>query len=64
MHCFFDLDGILLSCKKLTGRTLSALRACRKSGILLFVATARPPILGRMLGWTEEKQGLFDGGVY
>lgn len=62
---FFDLDGTLLnSGKELTSRTLSVLRACRKSGILLFVATARPPILGRMLGWTEEEQGLFDGGVY
>lgn len=62
---FFDLDGTLLNSeKKLTGRTLSALNACRERGIRLFVATARPPILGRMLGWTEEEQELFDGGVY
>lgn len=62
---FFDMDGTLLNSeKKLTGRTLSALNACRERGIRLFVATARPPILGRMLGWTEEEQGLFDGGIY
>lgn len=62
---FFDLDGTLLNSeKKLTGRTLSALNACRERGIRLFVATARPPILGRMLGWKEEEQELFDGGVY
>lgn len=62
---FFDLDGTLLNSeKKLTGRTLSALNACRERGIRLFVATARPPILGRMLGWTEKEQELFDGGIY
>lgn len=62
---FFDLDGTLLnSGKELTRRTASALRACRERGIRLFTATARPPILNRMLGWTEEELGLFDGGVY
>lgn len=62
---FFDLDGTLLNSEKeLTGRTLSALNACRERGIRLFVATARPSILGRMLGWTEEEQELFDGGIY
>lgn len=62
---FFDLDGTLLNGQKeLSGRTVSALSACKKRGIRLFVATARPPILDRMLGWTAEEMGLFDGGVY
>jgi len=45
---FFDLDGTLLNHQKtvspLTGK---ALKTCKERGVKLFVATARPPLLGR-----------------
>lgn len=62
---FFDLDGTLLNSEeKLTCKTIHALAKCKKQGIRLFVATARPPLLGRMLSWDDEIFALFDGGVY
>lgn len=62
---FFDLDGTLLdSQKRISENSRAALRACKDKGIRLFVATARPPILDRMLNWTKEEFGLFDGGIY
>lgn len=42
----------------------AALRQCRKHGIKLFAATARPPILDKMLAWSDEEFSLFDGGIY
>ncbi len=62
---FFDLDGTLLNSKKeLSSKTKSVLVKCRESGIKLFVATARPPILGRSLCWDDSVLSLFDGGSY
>lgn len=62
---FFDLDGTLLnSQKQIPEKTKAALQACKNQGIKLFVATARPPILDRMLHWTSKEFSLFDGGVY
>ena len=62
---FFDLDGTLLTSEKTLARsTWEALRACRKKGISLFIATARAPLLETMLGWTEIELNLFDGGIY
>lgn len=62
---FFDLDGTLLNSKKeMDDSTKTALKECKKHGIKLFVATARPPILDKMLGWDEKEFGLFDGGLY
>lgn len=62
---FFDLDGTLLTSEKtLVRSTREALRACRKKGISLFIATARAPLLETMLGWTEIELNLFDGGIY
>lgn len=61
---FFDLDGTLLdSEKRVPASALRALRRCRERGVRLFVATARPPILEKMLDWSEAGP-LFDGGVY
>ena len=62
---FFDLDGTLLTGKKsISPANRNALKKCRKKGIKVFAATARSPMLDRMLGWTEEELSLFDGGVY
>lgn len=62
---FFDLDGTLLnSDKKITESSMDALQECRKKGIKLFFATARPPLLQKMLSLTEEVIELFDGGSY
>lgn len=61
---FFDLDGTLLSSKKtLLPSSREALRFCREKGVRIFLATARSPMLDRMLGWAEEFS-LFDGGIY
>lgn len=61
---FFDLDGTLLnSAKQVPDSALRALCRCREGGIRLFVATARPPLLEKMLDWTEAKP-LFDGGAF
>lgn len=61
---FFDLDGTLLNAeKRVPDSALNALRQCRQRDIRLFVATARPPLLGKMLDWAEAEP-LFDGGVF
>ncbi len=47
----FDLDGTLLDSRScLSPANLRALRACRQRGILLYVATARPPRFMHCLG--------------
>lgn len=62
---FFDLDGTLLKKDKTVAPSARrALEACRDRGIGLYVATARPPLLGRMLGWDDALLSLLDGGVY
>lgn len=62
---FFDLDGTLLNDDKcISQANLAALSAVRAKGIRLFLATARPPRLDKMLGWSSEILHLFDGGVY
>lgn len=62
---FFDLDGTLLdSNKKIQPTSIKALKHCKDKGIKLFLATARPPLLSKMLGFTDEENNLFDGGVY
>lgn len=61
---FFDLDGTLLdSQKKIPASVRAALKRCREKGVRSFIATARAPMLDRMLGW-EEEFSLFDGGIY
>jgi len=62
---FFDLDGTLLTSRKtLQQSTKAALQACREKGIKIFLATARSPMLDKMLGWSNEEFALFDGGIY
>lgn len=62
---FFDLDGTLLgSDRRISARTRATLAACGDRGIRRFIATARPPLLSRMLGWDAQTHALFDGGVY
>lgn len=62
---FFDLDGTLLTGKKtVSDANRKAIARCRENGIKVFLATARSPMLDRMLGWTDEELSLFDGGVY
>lgn len=62
---FFDLDGTLLdSNKKIQPTSIKALKQCKDKGIKLFIASARPPLLVKMLKFTEEENSLFDGGVY
>ena len=52
---FFDLDGTLLSDRKtISPVNRKALRHLREKGIKVFLATARSPMLDRMLGWTED----------
>ncbi len=61
---FFDLDGTLLnSAKRVPDSAMRALRRCRERGVRLFVATARPPLLEKMLDWTEAGP-LLDGGAF
>ena len=61
----FDLDGTLLNRDRIiTQQTILTLERCKESGIGLFIATARPPLLERMLSWDENTMSLFDGGVY
>ena len=64
--CFFDLDGTLLNSEKqISFKTKEALIECRNRGIQVYIATARPKTLDKMLpGWTKETFELFDGGVY
>ncbi len=62
---FFDLDGTLLdSGKRIPESAREALRAARKRGVKVYLASARSPRLGETLGWTEEEFSLFDGGIY
>ncbi|MDR2182576.1 MAG: HAD family hydrolase [Clostridiales bacterium] len=62
---FFDLDGTLLdSARKISPITRATLERCKKDGIKLYIATARPPLLGKMLLWDDGTLSLFDGGVY
>jgi Cof subfamily protein (haloacid dehalogenase superfamily) len=70
---FFDLDGTLLNSKtELSDKTRITLKQCAKKGYKLFIATARPPLLERMLrnqaNWDEDMLidtlSLFTGGVY
>lgn len=62
---FFDLDGTLLtSSKALSSATIVALKSCRARGVGLFIATGRSPRLDMTLGWPEDTQTLFDGGVF
>jgi len=62
---FFDLDGTLLnSNKQISPVTRQTLERCKQNGIKLYIATARPPLLGKMLSWDDATLSLFDGGVY
>ncbi len=62
---FFDLDGTLLNSERIISQqTRFTLEKCKKSGIRLFIATARPPLLDQMLSWDEKTLSLFDGGAY
>ncbi len=62
---FFDLDGTLLNSKRtISQQTRLTLEKCKERGIRLFIATARPPLLDRMLSWDENTLSLFDGDAY
>jgi len=62
---FFDLDGTLLTSKReMSPETKKALEKCKENGIKLFIATARPPLLDKMLSWNDCILSLFDGGSY
>lgn len=63
---FFDLDGTLLtSSRKLSDKTKTVLKKCREVGIKVFTATARPPLLSKMLNLTtEEEEIIQDGGIF
>ena len=62
---FLDLDGTLLNSKKeISPLTKTTLENCKKDGVKLFVATARPPLLERMLFWDKDTISLFEGGSY
>ena len=62
---FFDLDGTLLNSEKqISPTTKNTLQKCTAKGCKLFIATARPPLLNRMLSWDKDTLGLFTGGSY
>lgn len=63
---FFDLDGTLLNSeKKISKCSKEALIKCRENGTQVYIATARPRTLHKMLPeWTLETFDLFDGGIY
>lgn len=62
---FFDLDGTLLNSKKeISYQTKETLKKCKSNNIKLFIATARPPLLDKMLSWDNDTLSLFDGGAY
>jgi len=70
---FFDLDGTLLNSKtEISDKTRISLKKCAEKGYKLFIATARPPLLNRMLpnqaDWDEnilaDTLSLFTGGLY
>jgi hydroxymethylpyrimidine pyrophosphatase-like HAD family hydrolase len=60
---FFDLDGTLLtSSKTLAESTVRALVECRRAGIGIHLATARPPTVDRQLTLPAEHMALLTGG--
>ncbi len=63
---FFDLDGTLLTSEKtISESSKEALNKCRQKGIQVYIATARPKTLDKMLpGWTQDTFDLFDGGIF
>ena len=68
---FFDLDGTLLDSKRrMSDKTKITLKNCAEKGYKLFIVTARPPLLTRMVSWAEEETekenilSLFVGGSY
>ena len=62
---FFDLDGTLLNSEKtISHETATALKKCKEKGLKLFIATARPPLLDKMLPWNKKIFSIFDGGSY
>ena len=63
---FLDLDGTLLTSeKRISDAAKEALIQCRNNGIQVYIATARPKTLDKMLpGWTKETFDLFDGGIF
>jgi Cof subfamily protein (haloacid dehalogenase superfamily) len=62
---FFYLDGTLLNGEgNLSERTKEVLWQCKKAGIRLFIATARPPFAPERMPWREETMALFDGALY
>lgn len=63
---FFDLEGTLLTSeKKIAKSTQIALRKCKEKGIKVFVATARPPLLKKMLNLSADEADLLsDGGLF
>lgn len=62
---FFDLDGTLLNKdREISPQTKVALKTLKENNYRLFVATARPPLLDRMLSWDKNTLSLFDGGAF
>lgn len=62
---FLDLDGTLLTSKKvISPKTRATLEKCKSNNIKLFIATARPPLLDKMLSWDSGTLSLFYGGSY
>lgn len=62
---FFDLDGTLLTAEKtISPKTRETLIKCKDKNIGLFIATARHPLLNRMLSWDKDTMSLFNGGSY
>ncbi|MGN0113851.1 MAG: Cof-type HAD-IIB family hydrolase, partial [Acutalibacteraceae bacterium] len=59
---FFDLDGTLLNDqKRITDESKTSLQICKKNGIMLYVMTARPPLLEKQL---QIDMSVFNGGIY
>jgi len=51
----FDIDGTLLNGEnKMSPKTKETLIECAKKGYKLFFATARPPLLDRMVSWNDD----------
>lgn len=63
---FFDLDRtLLLSSGKLSEKTKKALHICKNKEIKIFVATARAPLLRKMLSFSDEEEYLLnEGGIF
>lgn len=61
-----DLDGTLFtSQRRISEATLAVLARCRASGIRTFVATARPPLLTRMLTLSPaEAEAVSGDGIF